>query len=380
MRRGLGMKCAEEKWLSTGDYLSQFIERSRVLRIPISGSIEVTYSCNLRCVHCYLGPQSGIAKRQAVEMSTRRILEIIDEITEAGCLYLLLTGGEPLLRADFPYIYRHAKERGLLVTVFSNGTLVSEEIVALFRELPPQEVEISLYGATAPTYERITGVRGSYERCMLGIRRLVDNHIKVNLKTILMTINIHELADMKDLAKEFGARFRFDAAISPCIGGDKTPMELRVSPEEAVDGGLSDGESLLRWKKFFEESKGRVLVDDLYGCGAGVTSFNIDPLGRLQPCIMAFDVQYNLSETGFLPAWNDIILKIRAKKAGPDFACKGCEKINLCGYCPAFFLLENGAEDVRSEYICKMGDLRYRRITDYLSEGDNYDWEAKKRT
>jgi len=367
------MECTEQKWLSTDEYLEQFITIARERRIPLVGSIELTYRCNLGCVHCYLGPQSERHKLGAVEMSTTRVFDVIDEITDAGCLYLLLTGGEPLLRDDFPDIYRHAKERGLLVTVFSNGTLITDKVISLFRDFPPREVEISLYGSTAQTYERITGVPGSYEKCMRGIRLLADNNIKVNLKTILMTLNSHELFDMENMAKRFGARFRFDAAISPCMGGDKKILSLRVPPEDAIDKEFSDYKRLRQCEKLFEESRNRTLTDELYGCGAGVTGFHIGPFGNLQPCMMIPDIQYNLHETGFLIGWDDMISKIRDKKAGPDFACRGCEKINLCGYCPAFFRLENGAEDMRSEYICRMGDLRYKRIKDHQMGGKNYD-------
>jgi radical SAM protein with 4Fe4S-binding SPASM domain len=311
-------------------------------------------------------------------MGTAKILDIIDQVTDAGCLYLLLTGGEPLLRDDFPLIYRHAKERGLLVTVFSNGTLITEKVLTLFSDLPPHEVEISLYGATAATYERITGVRGFYEKCMSGIKLLADGKIKVNLKTILMTLNSDELFEMENIAKEFGARFRFDAAISPCIGGDKTPLAFRVSPAEAIEMEFSDHDRLRQWENFFEESKKNILLDALYGCGAGVTGFHISASGYLQPCVMTLDIQYDLSEISFLKGWNDMISQLRVKRAPPDFACRGCEKINLCGYCPAFFRLENGTEDVRSEYICEMGNLRYQRIMDHCSKGDDYESRAGK--
>ncbi|MCL5023991.1 MAG: radical SAM protein [Nitrospirae bacterium] len=373
------MECAEQKRPSTDEYLTQFILKSRQLRIPLSGSLEVTYRCNLRCVHCYLGTRTERQERGSREMSAGVISSLIEEITDAGCLNLLLTGGEPLLRDDFPAIYRHAKEKGLLVTVFSNGTLVTEGIVALFRELPPFEVEISLYGATAGTYESVTRVPGSYEKCLLGIQRLVDAGIKVNLKTILMTLNSREFFAMEDIARKFGARFRFDAAISPGIEGDKAPLSLRVSPEEAVALEFSDGKRVHDWKRFFEESKGRGLVDCLYGCSAGVTGFHVDPEGYLQPCMMTFDVRYNLRGKRFLSGWNAIIARLKDKKAHPDFVCRGCKKINLCGYCPGFFKLENGAEDVRSDYICKMGGLRYRRIKGECEEGDTYEGESRKR-
>ena len=367
------MDCTEQKWLNTNEYLEQFITIARQRRIPLAGSIELTYRCNLGCVHCYLGPHAEKQKHSSGEMSTRRIFDVIDEITDAGCLYLLITGGEPLLRDDFPELYRYAKERGLLVTIFSNGTLITEKVVGLFQDLPPYEVEISLYGSTAPTYEKITSMRGSYDKCLRGIKLLADNNIRVNLKTILMTLNSHELSDMEKIAKRFGAKFRFDASISPSLEGDKTPLKFRVSPVEAIEMEFSDSERVQRWRKFFDDSKSHLLIDSLYGCGAGVTGFHIDPFGNLQPCMMIPDIRYNLFETGFLKGWDDMIIKIRSKKAGLDFSCRGCEKINLCGYCPAFFRLENGAEDVRSEYICKMGDLRYQRIKDDHRGGSKYE-------
>ena len=367
------MECTEQKWLSTNEYLEQFITMARQRRIPLAGSIELTYRCNLGCVHCYLGSRGERQKHRAKELSTGKILDIIDKIIDAGCLYLLITGGEPLLRDDFREIYQYAKEKGLLVTVFSNGTLITEQIITLFRELPPHEVEISIYGASAPTYEKITGVQGSFEKCLRGIKFLVDNKIKVNLKTILMTLNSHELFEMENMAKRFSARFRFDAAISPCFGGDKTPLKFRVSPEEAIKMEFSDTERVQRWRKFFYDSKSHILADNLYGCGAGVTGFHIDPFGSLQPCMMIRDVAYNFFETGFLKGWNGIIAQMTDKKSGTDFACKGCEKINLCGYCPAFFRLETGEEDVHSEYICRMGNLRYQHIKDDHRGGVSYD-------
>lgn len=293
-------------------------------------------------------------------------MDIIDEITDAGCLHLLLTGGEPLLRDDFPEIYRYAKERGVLVTVFSNGTLITDKVLGMFRELPPYEVEITLYGATASTYETITGIPGSYERCMRGIRMLFENKIKMSLKTMLMTLNIHELSEMQNIAKGFGSRFRFDAEICPGFGGDKAPLELRVSPEDAVDREFADREMARQWKSLFDQSKEHVLTDELYGCGAGVTGFHVDSIGNLHPCLMVLDIWYNLSQTKFIEAWQDMISRIKERKAEPDFACRGCEKINLCGYCPAFFSLENGSENVHSEYVCRMGGLRYQRINKHV--------------
>jgi radical SAM protein with 4Fe4S-binding SPASM domain len=356
------VECTETTWLSEKEYIQQFNKKAYQLHTPLSGSIELTRQCNLRCVHCYLSPRSAGQKVHKYEMETSQLLYVIDEITEAGCLCLLITGGEPLLRTDFNEIYTHAKKNGLLVTVFTNGTLVTDSILELFELFPPQAVEISLYGATAATYEGITDVKGSYEKCLRGIQRFLEHKINVKLKTILMTLNLHEFFDIENMAKELGVKFRFDAAIFPCFNGDKTPLSLRVSAEEAIKSEFSDDERLRHWRDYFERCRGLPMSDTLYNCGAGLTSFHIDPYGNLQPCLMTMSIKYNLSTGSFFAGWNDIIQHIRRRKVRTDNVCNKCEKQVLCGFCPAFFGLENGSEDIRSEYLCTMGKHRFQII------------------
>ena len=169
------MKCISDTVLGNEEYLRKFILKALNAHIPLSGSFDLTRRCNLKCIHCYLGDhqQSSLAK----EIETSQILDIIDQITDAGCLNLLITGGEPLLRVDFPEIYSHAKKSGLIITVFTNGTLITDKILSLFKELPPHKVEISLYGATAQTYEKITRRRGSYDKCIAGVYELLKKSL-----------------------------------------------------------------------------------------------------------------------------------------------------------------------------------------------------------
>lgn len=358
------MECAETAWLSNKEYLKRFNKKTAQLRIPLVGSLDLTHRCNLRCVHCYLSGYTG--HRLQKEMETKQVLSVIDEITEAGCLYFLITGGEPLLRADFPTIYRHAKVKGLIVSVFTNGTLITDEILELFTDLPPNTIEISLYGATAATYENITRVPGSYKKCINGTQRLLDCKTHLRLKTILMDLNRNEFFDIENMAKEYGVPFRFDPAIFPCINGDNTPLTLRVSPEDAVEKEFSDTKRAEQRVKYFKRTQGLMLSDNLYQCGAGVTSFHIDPYGSLQPCLMIRNVSYDLSIGSFMEGWNDVIPQIRNLKAGNVYECNTCEKRNLCDFCPAFFALENGADDIRSEYLCAIGNLRFQMMQKYL--------------
>lgn len=359
------IECTETTWLSNEEYLRKFNKKSAQLRIPITGSLDLTHRCNLNCVHCYLGNRSSRMLHK--EMSTEQIVSLLDQITDAGCLYFLITGGEPLLREDFPEIYRHAKNNGLLVTFFTNGTLITDKILELFKDLPPRLVEISLYGATASTYETITGVPGSYKKCITGIERLLDYNINLRLKTILMTINRHEFYEIENMAKEYGVKFRFDAALFPRFNGDKAPLNLRVSPEDSVDIEFSDETRASAWKKFFKKFKIQSFSDDsLYHCGAGITAFHIDPYGNLKPCLMVNDITYNLTKGSFLTGWHEAMSMIRDKKAGESYECNQCEKSYLCGFCPPFFSLENGKEDIRSEFICATGNLRFKKIQNVL--------------
>lgn len=344
------------------EYLQAFNRKVVQRRVPLNGTIDLTYRCNLGCIHCYVGNQGGSQD----ELNTGQWLKLIDEITGAGCLYLLITGGEPLLRKDFKEIYRHARTNGLLVTVFTNGTLITETILEGFREFPPRVVEISLYGATRETYEKITRVSGSYDRCLNGISRLIEGQINVRLKTMLMKVNRHELAAMENMAGEYGVKFRFDAALFPGLEGDKTPVRLRVSAEEAVDKEFSDDNRRREWKDFFARMRELPISAALYQCGAGKTHFHIDPFGTLQPCLMVKDpnLKYNLMGGRFVTGWNEVVSRIMEKKAGVNYFCNQCQKRSLCGFCPGFFQLENGAEEVCSEYLCAMGHLRFAKINE----------------
>ncbi|NIM17641.1 MAG: radical SAM protein [Candidatus Aminicenantes bacterium] len=362
------MECTQTQTpkLSNKEYLKEFNKKVAQRRIPLSGNLALTHRCNVRCIHCYIREEAATRGNPGKELGTDQWKTIIDKITEAGCLYLLITGGEPLLRKDFDEIYRHARTNGLLVTVFTNGTLISENIIELFNEFPPRAVEISLYGATAETYETITGVKGSFEKCLNGIKRLMDFQINVRLKTILMKQNSHEFFKIEKMVGEWGVKFRFDAAIFPRLNGDKAPIGLRVPAEDAVEKEFSDENRLREWKDFFGRMSKLPVLDSLYQCGAGMTHFHIDPYGNLRPCLMVTDLEYNLVNGSFFTGWNEVMPRIRERKPGTGYGCNQCEKRVLCGFCPAFFNLEKGTEDLYSEYLCSMGQQRFEKINEVL--------------
>jgi MoaA/NifB/PqqE/SkfB family radical SAM enzyme len=282
--------------------MGAMLERAIAGRIPLNGSIAMTHRCHLRCVHCYLGDERQSLSR-ADEQDTAFWRSVIDQVTEAGCLNLLITGGEPLLRSDFAELYARAARRGMLVTVFTNATLVDARIVELFGELTPDLVEVTLYGASREVYERVTGVPGSYERCLAGVDALRDRGISVGLKTMVLQENRHEVSAMRTMAEARGVPFRLDAALFPCRDGCSSPLDHRIPPAEAVALEMEDKVLLQKTVDHFRETQGLPPDDRLFACMAGLTGFHVDPQGLLLPCLMVATHAFDLRQGTFREGW-----------------------------------------------------------------------------
>ena len=177
----------------------------------------------------------------------------MDEIVAEGTLFVLFTGGEVLVRPDFPELYLYARSQGLLVTIFTNGTLITDRIADLFAEHRPDKVEISLYGMTQETYERVTRVPGSFEKCLAGIRRLVERGVPLTLKTMALAWNHHEIEAMEAYAKSLGLVFRFDSSLNPRVDcGANRNSELQLDPERALELDLGSPERMEGFREFCE--------------------------------------------------------------------------------------------------------------------------------
>jgi len=290
------------------------------------------------------------------------LLRTLDEVTEAGCLFLLITGGEPLLKRNFTEVYRRAKLNGIFVTVFTNGTLVDDRILDLFEELPPLVVEVSLYGATAETFERITRVPGSFKKCVKGIERLVARGLKVRLKTPLMTLNEDEFDQIERLAREtYELDFRFDVSLLPTFGGDRDPVTLRVPEEKSVAKQFATEERRVGWKNYLRGLEPNNGFERLYQCAAGSNSFHIDAYGRLTACMLLKEPAHDLRASGFLDGWTNVLTAVREQTAAPGFPCRRCRLRNLCNYCPAAFQLEEQSGKP-PEHYCTLARTRYEYI------------------
>ncbi len=342
-----------------GAFLEAFHRAVSDRRLPLSGGIELTRRCTMRCTHCYLGDERAPAGAGAV-LETARALALLDEVADAGCLHLFFTGGDPLLHPEFPLIWRHARRRGIVTGLFTTAMALDAAALAALVEMPPLFVEVSLYGAVAATHEAVTAVRGSFGRCLAGVDELVRRGLSVELKTVLMTDNRGELEAMEALARARGLRFRFDATVFPRWNGDRAPLARRLPAREAVAAEFAEPWRARAWRDLHERTRGRRSEERLYVCSAGSVCFHVDADGVLRPCLMARTGGIALSGGDFAASWQRLVRQTAAKPTAGVSACGRCEARYLCGYCPGHFALESGAEDRPVPFLCDLGRLRLK--------------------
>ncbi len=339
---------------------------------------ELTARCNNECRHCYINLPAGDRKAKAKELSLEEIADVAGQAVSLGALWSLLTGGEPLLREDFADIYLLLKRKGLLVSVFTNAALISDEHVKLFKKYPPGNMEVSVYGVTRETYEKVTRKPGSFEAFSRGLALLLENGIRVRLKAMALRSNAHELAAIADFCR---ARtkdyFRFDPFLHMRYDRDrKRNAEIaaeRLSPDEIIALERSDPE---RSQALRERGCDLILpeehepgCDHLIKCGAGRDSLVVGADGGVRLCYSLChpDCVYDLRAGSLSDAFFHFVPKVRDIRSGrKDFTtkCNGCPLMNLCLWCPAHAHLETGKLDEHVDYFCEVAHAREKMITE----------------
>jgi radical SAM protein with 4Fe4S-binding SPASM domain len=327
------------------DFSSQLHDKTASKVNPVTGQFELTFRCNLNCVHCYAAEEP-----KKKELSYSQVLGILGKINHAGCLWLSFTGGEPLIREDFIDIYRYAKRKGFIISILTNATLVNPKIADYLAEEPPLAIEISLNGITESTYERISRTKGSFKKFMAGIRLLKDRKLPLRIKTQAMTLNYHELDKIKDFTRGLGLPFVLDGMIYPKLDGSDAACRLRLSPEEIanLNGLMSDSELCPKIEEDEFES-----CDYLFRCAAGINSFHISPYGELIFCTFYREPRFDLRSGQFREGFS-IFKQLRNLKYQTDSQCKDCKIWYVCGQCPAVAKLENGNSEKPIEYLCRL--------------------------
>lgn len=353
--------------ISYGAFSESLHRQVRAAQLPLNVTIEVTRRCPLTCAHCYNNLPMGDRKAQLQELTYAEHCRIIDEMAEAGCLWILYTGGEILARKDFLDIYTHARKTGFFITLYTNGTLITPKVADYLAKWRPFAVEITLYGRTRETYERLTGVPGSYDKCMRGIQLVLERGLPLKLKTVAVSLNKHEVWDMQRFAREeLGVEFRFDSMMNPRIDCSQSPLAVRLTPEECVEFDLQDEQVMAEWKVFAAKFTGPVhppeTSDELYHCGGGIDSFAINPYGQMSICLLSQQDLYDVRTGSIRAGWEQFLHRVRQKKITRLTKCVHCELKAMCGMCPANGELENGDSEAPVDFLCRVAHIRAHAI------------------
>jgi radical SAM protein with 4Fe4S-binding SPASM domain len=249
---------------------------------------------------------------------------------------------------------------------------MTEEHVRLFQKYPPRDIEVTVYGVTQETYERVTRRAGSYAAFMRGLALLLESGIKVRLKAMALRSNLHEMPEIARFCREKTKDyFRLDPFLHLRYDGDQKRneeiMSERLSPEEIAALEASDPERLEALQKSCERliaSNSSVPdCNHLFHCGAGNDSFSLSYNGLLRLCSSLWqpDCVYNLKRGNLKEAWQTFIPQVREMRSNKkEFLskCLGCSIVNLCMWCPAHAQLETGAMDTPVDYFCRVAHAR----------------------
>ncbi|MFZ2384693.1 MAG: radical SAM protein [Candidatus Omnitrophota bacterium] len=335
---------------------------------------ELTARCNNNCRHCYINLPVNDRAAERRELSFNDIKDIARQAVSEDMLWCSLTGGEPLLRKDFPDIYVHLKKSGFLVSVFTNATLITDKYIRLFREYPPRNIEVTVYGVTAETYERVSRVPGSFGKFMRGIDLLRVNKLATDLKAMVMRSNVREFSEIARFCRERNNRlFRFDPFLF--LRADRNEArnsEIRM--ERLTEDEVFRIERIDKPRRRMLESQNRLFLCEnmaanrsrrIFRCLGGENTVTIGWQGRLQLCNMLihpdclFDVKKHGLARGlreFIPA----VRNTRSCRSGFLKRCRSCKLVHLCMWCPASSHLETGVLDEPIEYFCRLAHGRFR--------------------
>lgn len=336
--------------------------------VPVSGTFELTPRCNLACRMCYVRMSVAEERAAGCELTADEWLRIAEAARAKGMLFLLLTGGEPLVREDFRPLFTELKKMGFMISINSNASLINDDWLEFFAKEPPFRFNISLYGAQNEAYESLCGApSGSHicDRVKANIRALREIGIGVKLNLSLTPYNRAELADIWQIANELSVPLQAATYMFPPTRRDseQTGGGDRFSPDE-------EAACAIEWDKLrFDEAQFRTRAEAMVRgcqlpsdcecegspdrgvkCRAGRSTFWINWKGDMTPCGMMNGPAVSVRDVGFDAAWE--FIRGETAKIQLPAECSSCRLRNACHVCAAACVCETGRFDGKPEHIC----------------------------
>lgn len=323
---------------------------------------ELTYKCNLKCVHCY-NPKD----MSSVEIEFEKCKQIIDEAYELGCFKMTFSGGEATLHSRFLEIIQYARSKRISVEIFSNGQVLHKNSV-LYKsllQLYPYRVCVSLYSMQKDTHEKVTAVKGSFERTYQLIQQLRKDNVNVQIKNFLLNINCRDCIKVLEMAKDIKASSVADLSLIPTIEGNKKTFEYMVGADELY-ALYSNPDSPLYVGTDYKTYKLDEIQNDSL-CLGGFTGLCISPALDVNICVSMPMPVGNLKTESLTDIWQGAMSKDENNKlyqwqkvAIKDLKeCYKEEYCKFCNYCPGMGFLENGYLK-KSDVLCAQAKAKMK--------------------
>ena len=354
----------------------RLVHKAKTSRIPINGSIELLPLCNMNCDMCYIRLSQSETEAQGRLRSLDEWLQAAEEMKNTGTLFLLLTGGEPLLYPEFKQLYLKLKDMGFVITINTNGTLIDEAWADFFGEHKPRRINITLYGADDQAYRELCHYPGGFDKVIHAVKLLKERDVDVKLSSSLTRANQNDMVRIIGLGEELGIPVRVDTYMMPAVRARNCPYDAqsRLDPISAARIRIQALKQEMG-KELFEEYVRKIvfevehiLPEDRPGkvhCLAGNCSFTINWQGYLRPCVVMSEPSVSVFEEGFEKAWqkvSDAVSEIRTSSV-----CNACKYRPICRTCCASALLEEGSYDAVPKYMCAYAKESYCLIQEEYS-------------
>jgi MoaA/NifB/PqqE/SkfB family radical SAM enzyme len=364
--------------MTWGQLSGSLVDEAKKRRLPISGQFELTARCNLRCKMCYVCKTVNDKEAILCEKTASEWIQLAREAREAGMLYLLLTGGEVFLRQDFKEIYEKISQMGFITTIYTNGTMITPDIAKWLGGIPPSSIEMTLYGASAETYQKVCGDGSGFEKALRSIDLLLNEGIDLKLRTTVIRENVSDFQKLAEFAEKRQLQLGIVNYVSPRREGNITyPEGERLSPRELAKFEINVKKFYMNKSKVvskdtpidihfdesnqaYDNSKSRDANknEGVFYCTASKCSFWITWDGKMTPCSLMAEPATTPFVRNFVSAWNELQ---QLCSSIPE--CSDCIQCNLreyCMTCPARNKNETSFYDMAGYYLCELAENRRR--------------------
>lgn len=363
----------------------KLLKKASEKRIPINGSIELLPLCNMNCDMCYVRLSKEEMEKQGRLRTCDEWIEIAKQMQKEGTMFLLLTGGEPLLYPDFKKLYLELRNLGMIITINTNGTLIDEEWASFFGKYKPRRINITLYGADEKAYEELCHYPGGFHKVLKAVNLLKKYKVDVLLGVSLTKKNKHHLNQIFQITNGLNTLLRVDTYMMPSTRERNKPyaIQSRLDPISAAQARIKAlkyemGEDLFKnfvLQKIYEVE--HILPEKGPGkvtCLAGNCSFTINWQGNMRPCVISNTPSISVIEHGFHEAWKRMCAEIDIIKTSST--CNSCNLRPICRTCSAAALLETGKYEGIPNYMCQYAKESLRLL--YIELRKYVEKEIKK--